>query len=870
MTHLTPRAEWIWRQRGIDKLPFSGGSPPYEAEANRYVYFRKTVDVTGPVTAADVHVSADGRYQLYVNGQRIGRGPARSTQAFQTADPYDLTPYLRPGRNVIAALVHSYGRNTAWYELPIWEQARAFGCGGFFLQGELVTDGGVVTLDTDASWRHLVAEAWERDTPGCSLGFVEVYDARRAPQGWADVGFDDTGWEAAEVLRVPARNFAGDVVPFPALTVRDIPPLMEEMRFHQDVLSYGEVVDGPHEGDIGAQMAAEKPGFSKKPGFSLDGVTTITTSPGRGVSVVIDFGEMVTGRVGFHVDGPGGAVVDFAYGERLLDDGRVWMTAGIQGYDDTPQAHRYILREGDQRFEQFEWAGFRYLQMTFRNCDRPLHVKSVYLNFTTYPVADRGEFVCSDELLNQVWEIGANTLRLCMHDAYEDCPSREQRQWVGDAYVQLLINFAAFGDGQLATRLLRQVAQSQRPSGLTMASTPSDFGAGTFFNIPDFSLYWMMEADRYVTYTGDAVIVQELYPALVKAAAWFERFVDDDGLLANVSHWVFVDWADLDKQGQVTALNAQFVDALRAVARLALLADAPGDAVRYDRLADRITAAINRHLWDEERGVYVDTHNNGRPSRRVSQVANAMAIAFGVAPRERWPSILAYIMDEGRLVLTRTGDTDPDEVAFDVEHDVVLAQPFTMHFLHQALSMAGDHEGLLANIRYRWGKLAQAGERTWREAWQLHDYHSTCHAWSGTPTFDLSSEVLGVAPLEPGFRRFRIAPHPVDLDWASGRVPTPHGEIAVTWTVKGNRFELTVEVPPGTQATVTLPRYEGEKWKTVQVDGVENADDAPELGAGSHLIVGTIPVTLLQKPQRHREHKDFPTQWDPRGEELGG
>ncbi len=839
MTHLTPRAEWIWRRRGIDKLPFSGGEPPYEAEANRYVYFRKTVEIDGPVTATNIHVSADGRYQLYVNGQRVGRGPARSTQAFQTADPYDLTPYLRPGRNVIAALVHAYGRNTAWYELPIWEQARAFGCGGFFLQGDLVMEGGeTLPLDTDASWRHRVADAWERETPGCSLGFVEVYDARRAPQGWTHIDFDDAGWDGAEVLRVPARNFAGDVVPFPTLMVRDIPPLPEEMRFPQAVLAYGEVIDRPDAGDVGAQMAAEiwdqKSDFSKKSDFFLDGATTITTRPGRSISVILDFGRMVTGRVGFHVDGPAGAVIDFAYGERLLDDGRVWMTAGIQGYDDTPQAHRYILREDDQRFEQFEWAGFRYLQMTFRNCERPLHVKSVHLNFTAYPVAERGEFVCSDELLNQIWAIGAYTLRLCMHDAYEDCPSREQRQWVGDAYVQTLINYVAFGDARLAARLLRQVAQSQRPGGLTMMTTPSDFGAGSFFNIPDFSLYWMMEIDRYVTYTGDEATARTLYPALVRAMAWFERFLDDDGLLANVPHWVFVDWADLDKQGQVTALNAHFVEALNSAARLALLAEAPRDAARFRVLANRVTGAINRHLWDEERGVYVDARRRGRPSRRVSQVANAMVIAFGVAPEERWPSILAYILDEERLVLTNTGDTDPDEVAFDEAHDVVLAQPFTMHFLHRALSLAGEHAALLENIRRRWGALAQAGESTWREAWQLHPYHSTCHAWSGTPTFDLSTEVLGVAPLEPGFRRVRIAPQPVDLTWARGRVPTPHGEIEMAWAWTEGRFDLSLSLPEGVEAEVTLPSPGDGRIRLV--NGRETESVIHQLAKGEHTL----------------------------------
>jgi len=127
------RADWVWRPRGIHAVPFGTNGLSIEDEQNRYVYFRYAFVLEQPVLSARVYASTDGRYRLYVNGHFVGRGPARTHSGHQQVDPYDLTPYLHEGENVIAALAHSYGRLTAWYEPPQWEQVRAFGCGGFFL-----------------------------------------------------------------------------------------------------------------------------------------------------------------------------------------------------------------------------------------------------------------------------------------------------------------------------------------------------------------------------------------------------------------------------------------------------------------------------------------------------------------------------------------------------------------------------------------------------------------------------------------------------------------------------------------------------------------------------------------------------------------
>ena len=179
----------------------------------------------------------------------------------------------------------------------------------------------------------------------------------------------------------------------------------------------------------------------------------------------------MTGYPRLDIDAAAGTIVDVAYGERLRD-GKPELPE--RGPITSPTVHRYIARDGRQSWEKFEWVGFRYLQLTVRNPQGPVVLHRLSLNETAYPVEERGSFECSDPLLNRIWAAGANTVRRCMHDGYEDCPSREQRQWVGDLYVEALTNYAAFGDTQLIARSLRQVPQSQRADGIMAMATPGD------------------------------------------------------------------------------------------------------------------------------------------------------------------------------------------------------------------------------------------------------------------------------------------------------------------------------------------------------------------------------------------------------------
>ncbi|MCX7174662.1 MAG: family 78 glycoside hydrolase catalytic domain [Proteobacteria bacterium] len=819
------RAEFIWRPRGLGKVTFSPPTPRSLEEANRHIYFRRTFEITEIPPSVPVWATADGRYRIFVNGVALGRGPARSSAAYRFVDRYDLAPYLRPGRNAIAILAHSYGRNTAWYELPGWDHGRAFGCGGLFLQGEVATPGHNLRLDTGEEWRCLNAEAWQRDVPSNSLGWSEVFDARQLPDGWTEADFDDSVWEIAEILRVAGRHYSGDVVPFQYLLDRDIPAQREGPRALGRPISCHEVETVTQGNDVAARMLAEtsRPLSACRANTALD---TFDIAPGRGISVVYDFGEVVAGYIGFEVEGPAGAEVDFYPGEQLLPDGRVRIFDGIPGFD-PPVAHRYVMRAGRQSWERFEWNGLRYLQLTFRDAAEPLHVRAVTVIRTGYPVEERGAFECSDPVLNRLWEVGARTLRLCMHDAYIDCPSREQRQYM-DVYVQARFNYAAFGDTRLAARLLRQMSDSQRPEGLTMLAAPGDFGVACFTNIPDFCLLWIMMIGDYLMYADDPEIVDDIYHSVAKALRWFEHYLDDEDLLTEVPHWVFVDWAETDRKGQVTTLNAQFVAALRVASRLANIVGHARAATKHDAMAKRVSAAINGLLWDEDRGVYVDSRYRGRPSRRISQQSNAIVIALDIALENRWDRIWPAILDPQRLVLTHALDHEGNRTPFDEETQVVLAQAFHSHFLHAALRRSGNIDQIVNNLRTRWGEMLVDGESTFRETWQLDPVTSKCHAWSATPTFDLSTDILGVTPIAEGFRRLRIVPHIAGLQWARGRYPTPHGEVLVHWQRREDDVWLQVNLPAGCEAEVQCPI----------------TSSVTSVGAGEHVFLNGIRTAM--------------------------
>lgn len=833
------RAKFIWTaKQPIDSIAafrvFIGPQKRRDDGRNRWFMLRRRLVLPAAPDAAALTLTVDGRYQLFVNGSRVGRGPMRSSPLHQRTDTHDLRASLRAGDNAIGILVRVYGVDTSWYETVKGQWQAVFGDGGLWCEGFALCGAARIEILSDLAWRALECDAWERDTPRVNWGlpFIESVDARRLPVGWAEPGFDDGAWDAVQELVFgggPPDSMLGGmgIEPFPILVPRQIPPLAESPLAAERLLYAAAVVPQP---DLPLDECAYAETFEAAPEGMIVGewrpaagaeALVVRTSAERDAVLLLDFGRIHSGHPFVDLEARGGEIVEIAVAESFPGEWEPpWPERPRLTRESGHGAHvcRYVARPGRQRFESFEWSGFRFAQVTVRNAAAGLVLHEIGSTYVRYPAEERGRFECSDPFLERLWGVGRYTLQLCMHDGWEDCPGREQRQWLGDATVEFLVGQAAFGPSinALNREFLRQAAESQRPDGLTQMFAPGDHRSNAIL-IPDWTLQWILNAEQHLLYTGELEVIEEIFPSIQRALAWFERQIGPNGLVADLPYWHFHDWAALGRRGESATLNGVLVGAWRAAAFLARALESTRAARRYDALADGVAAALNRRHWDGERGVYLDTVAAGEGTsnldRRVSQHANAALILWDVAPRERWNSMIRYVTDPARVRFTAAPPIVPTGEAFDPDTDVVLANTFFSHFLYGALCRAGRFDLVLAAIRRRYGAMLDRGATTLWESYE--PTASLCHGFSATPVFQLSSEVLGVRPLEPGFRRFAVAPRTEGLMHARGVFPTVRGDVYVGWKKEAGDLRVAVTVPADSEAEFSPPAGYGQERATL-------------------------------------------------------
>lgn len=205
MVNTNWEAHWIW-----------GGEK--ESPRNEWRLFRKTFDVGNQdFDDAELRITADSRYVLFVNGTRVGRGPVRSWPFELRYDTYEVGHLLKKNKlNTIAVLVLHYGVSNFYY---------LRGRGGLVAQLDIVKDAKRIPhVLTDDSWKTIPHPGYDTRTPrmSCQQGFVEKIDARLWEEDWTDTDYDDADWSQAEVIGKVGME------PWKKLVPRDIPLLTEE------------------------------------------------------------------------------------------------------------------------------------------------------------------------------------------------------------------------------------------------------------------------------------------------------------------------------------------------------------------------------------------------------------------------------------------------------------------------------------------------------------------------------------------------------------------------------------------------------------------------------------------------------------------
>jgi len=749
------RAHWIWDHgNGRDK--------------NAYYYFRRPFDVRDPARGHRLFITADTRYQLYVNGAFVGRGAPQSQPYFQYYDEYGMDGYLVPGTNCVAVIVNHVG------DQPDTR-------GGFL--AELVDRQGRTVLASDGAWRVRRAHAWRADTYYFRMnkcaGYQEHFDARNVPGGWMDADFDDRRWHRAAIISGRTSDRPPAVMPWSRLIPRDIPRMAEQVvqpvrieaideclsianRLRSDDLSIGlSVVGQPlrHSRVDNAESLCGCDGVAviQNSTDHLDGVFDGVYDP----CIVLDFGKVITGYIRLTVEGPPGASVDIGYAERLIDG---HFNNALEGQF----ADRVILAGGMQTYQPFTWKGFRYAKLRCRDCCEPIRLHAAEAVVTSYPFEERGRFESSDETLNAVFDICRYTIRLCSNECITDTPWREQGQWLGDvAAVTVSGIYACFGDDRLPGKFLRQSAANQLPTGL-IGNMTNIISHDWQWVIPDYSLWWVMGLWNHYEYTGRREWIDDFYPHVIKIVQAFLAHIDADGLVADMPHWVFIDWADVDRQGQCAALNAIFYGALESAGHMARLKQDAYAVDLIDRTRNDIRAAFVRQFFDGDRGCFVDANVDGQMSDKVSEHANLAAIRWQLCDDRLAERIAAAFYDQQSVTYTE-------------------AQPFFTSVVLQALDRIGRFDLALKIIRDRWGRrmVDRGATSTFEEwgtngSWRSGQYsgflRSLSHAWSAHPAEFLIRNLAGLEILEPGCGRVRLRPRKTPFDYRLV-FPTPLGPI---------------------------------------------------------------------------------------------
>ncbi|MEE6294487.1 family 78 glycoside hydrolase catalytic domain [Georgenia wangjunii] len=644
----------------------------------------------------------------------------------------------------------------------------------------------------DGTVREVVTdEAWtttDGPTRFDSMYEGDVYDARLERSGFDAPAYDDAGWDAARVVPGPTGDLVARTQP-PVRIVETLTP-------------------------------------------------TQVTEPSPGVYVA-HLPRQVAGWARISVEGPAGAQVQLRYGERLLADGNLDSSSGFSGGDF--QTDRYTLAgtgEPEVWEPSFSYKGFAYVEITGWPGDAPT-VDDIEGRLLHTDVARTGSFSSSTELFDTIHDAAIVTVLNNFHHLPTDTPMYEKNGWTGDAQLGTELFLRNLDVHAFLRKWLGDVSDSRDEQGRPALIAPDpDWNWGDAMVSPTWHSAYVLIPWWLYEYTGDTDILAEHYEGIV-------RYVELEHATAvgNISSTGLGDYLPPDAVGnppedmRVSATAYVYLMTQTAADMAEVLGDdAKAESLRAE--AAEIAAAFNAKFYDAQGQVYRDAVP-AAGTTGYRQTHNVLALAFGLVP-----------------------DGEEQAVADNLARDIVEVRGSHLwtgvlgtKYLLPVLTQYG-HGDLAYTVATQtdfpsWGRWFAEGSTSLWEHWG--DYRSRNHYFLGGTIDDWFYEDLaGLRVLEPAYRSFAVAPQLVGgMTHAAASTTTPYGPVDVAWERDGDELTLTVHVPVGTTAEVSVPVAEGQVVREGgEADGVEalgTADGAARfrVGSGDYVFRAGTDITVV-------------------------
>ena len=757
-----------WIERG--KWPCRWISCP-DAEPMPFVTAYRRRFTLGESAKIRVHVSADERYELFLDGERIGRGPERGDRENWFYESYDLD--LAAGEHVIVARVWSFGAMAPYAQMSVRP--------GFLLAPD---PGFVELLGTGAAdWEAKKLRGYEfvDPTPAWGTGANLVIDG--SAFDWGFERGDGDGWVKAVPLHEGANGAVrNEVGPIHLLRPALLPPMIERtilvgaVRFISEATSEDTRSIPVRSQDC---LTTEIEDWN----LLIEGRRPITVPPNTARRVIIDLENYYCAYPEVVTSGGRGGLIRVLWAESLFESLDGWGVKGNRG--DIEGKLFWGLGDtfkpdggSSRKFETLWWQAGRYIELYVKTADEPLTIESFGLRETRYPLENGASFESSDPRLGGIIPMMVRGLQMCSHETYMDCPYYEQLMYVGDTRLEALVTYAIAQDDRLPRKALMIFDVSRKTSGLTQSRYPSRVTQ----IIPPFSLWWIGMVYDYALWRNDEAFVRRLMPGVRTVIDAYQSCINSDGLVQAPPGWNFMDWVpgwsdgippDGDS-GVNGSINWHYVYALSLAAELEQFLGENELAARDRRLARQLADRCTEAFWSDERGAFAEDLSK----RRFSEHAQCLAVLSGLVDPPRHSRIANTLLNDTQLACTTI---------------------YFSHYLFETYAALGLIDSLFDRLGL-WFELERMGFKTTVE--MPEPSRSDCHGWGAHALYHYLASILGIRPGSFGFKSVRITPQLGPLSWAKGRVAHPQGWIAVDFAVRDGRVEGTVELPAGVEGEI--------------------------------------------------------------------
>lgn len=408
------------------------------------------------------------------------------------------------------------------------------------------------------------------------------------------------------------------------------------------------------------------------------------------------------------------------------------------------------------------------------------------------------------------------------HSVCLDGAKRDRLVWAGDFYHTVRVLALSSARFDLILGSIEYTLGYQLDDGPSAGFVPISVNLGArpkykeanivnYGGLVDYQDLFLTAIGEYYRYTGDASGLSPYWGQIKKLVTARLAFIDPtSGLVAGSPRIANpVSFLGPANGSAVTGLFAYMLD------KVAPVADALGDkeaVALYTKTADQLRGSLNAELWNEELGTYsLSTASPGN----FSLTGIAWAILSGAANETQTVSSISKLEELRFAVGYKTTSSDKETDDYELAPNPT---GFLLEALFQSRRDFGSDSApaithLLDNL---WGSMVNDNKYYSGASWEyvkpdgspgIDLFTSLAHPWGAAPTYVLPEYLVGVAPTSPGYQTIVVTPMIgyLGLKEVSGRVPTPHGSIEVSWTMKGNNVDMTISVPDGVTGKVKLP-----------------------------------------------------------------